>query len=226
MRRHGPADLWSWRPFGSVLGLILLPEHGHELGLGLLPPERVAADGVLLLVRGCGLAGGRERTLGADDAGADAVCRVSEDEGADDVDDAKGDGEDSSSEYEAPEGEAELLGRVGGLVELPEDVAADEGHGEAQPGEAGFVRENGPCAAKVGLGDGKFGDGEEDGDVACEKERGGVEKEEAVGCVDLDDQGPARNGGGDERNEGNGAEDLEDYHPRSPDRVAFEHVRP
>lgn len=155
-----------------------------------------------------------EMALGADTAGADFVGRVSEDEGANDVADAKGDGEDTSSENEAPERQAKLLAGVRRLVKLAKDVAADDGHSNSEPGKTRLIGENWPVAVEVATNDGQFGDDEEDGNGARKEERGGIEKEPAVGRVDLDNQGPTRNSSGKKADDGKGTEYLEDDHPQ------------
>lgn len=208
--RDGLADVGSG---GGVLIATVLPKDRHELSTRLLiKGAAVAGHG---LVERFVIAASRKLALDSDDASVDAVSRIAEDEGGNDVHDTKGEAEDASSQNKSPKWESDVVGRVGGLVQLSQDVAADEDHGDTEPGKAMMLGKYRPGLTEVRLGNRKLGNDEEDGGRAGEKERGGVKEEPSVGSVDLDDKSPARHDSGEETDDGKAAEDLEEDHPRT-----------
>ena len=211
--RDGLADVGSGGGVRGVLIATVLPKDRHELSTRLLiKGAAVAGHG---LVEGLVIAARRKFALNSDDAGVDAVGRIAEDEGGNDVHDTKGEAKDASSQDKSPKWESDVVGRVGGLVQFSQDVAANEDHGDTEPGKAMMLGKDGPGLTEVRLGNGKLGDDEEDGGRAGEKERSGVKEEPSVGSVDLDDKSPARHDSGEETNDGKATEDLEEDHPRT-----------
>lgn len=208
--RDGLADVGSG---GGVLIATVLPKDRHELSTRLLIKGAAAAGH--RLVEGLVIAARCELALDSDDASIDAVGRIAEDEGGNDVHDPKGEAEDASSQDKSPKWESDVVSRVGRLVQLPQDVATDEDHGDTEPGKSMMLGKDRPGLTEVRLGNGKLGDDEEDGGRAGEKERGGIKEEPSVGGVDLDDKSPACYDSGEETDDGKATEDLEEDHPRT-----------
>lgn len=143
-----------------------------------------------------------------------------EEPGADNVEEAKGEVENTSSHDKTVEGETQLIATVVGLVELSEKVAANDKHESTQPSEAILVGENRPCMVEVGSPKRKFRDCKEDGTGAGKEESRSREEEVTVGSVDLDDEDPACSNSRAESNECKDAKDLENDHPWSSEGLA------
>lgn len=154
----------------------------------------------------------------ADHANGDVTLAVTENDGDDEVEETKDQGQDTGGESQAPERQGQLSENVI-AVERSQDPSAHGHHPHSQPCEtvspiAGVKgREGGPVAAVEFLDESglrELADYEKRGDTARNAVGNGLEDEEAGGHVGLDYQHQARSRHAEQSNDVAGPEHVED----------------
>lgn len=126
--------------------------------------------------------------MSTDVARGDAFFAVAPDDGAQDVEEAKGERKNAGSNDETSEVVAKIVVVVGWLVQRSENVAANDDHGESKPADAVRVGENRPGVAEVvphGLQHGKFRNDEDYGNDGSDKERDALKDKVRPSLADL-----------------------------------------